>query len=142
MSAHQIQIIESKDITPREYAALLAGVGWEDANDYNAERLARSIAAYPFIAHARDADGMLVGYVSAFCDGAFSTMIGEVIVHPAVQGRGVGGQLLAAVERYADGVPVYIKAFADTGDFFRKHGYRAPGRAMSVLVKRTGRRGG
>ena len=80
----------TKNISVPEYVSLMAAVGWGAITDYDATSVSRSIDSYPFVAHARTTDGALVGYVSAFSDGAFSTFIGEVLVHPQLQGQGVG----------------------------------------------------
>lgn len=65
-----------KQISAAEYSSLMESVGW--GFGYPEEIVRRSIAAYPFIAHARSESGMLIGYVSAFSDRAFSTMLDEL----------------------------------------------------------------
>ena len=52
-------IFEDKNITPAEFAQLMAAVGWGDAAGYDPELIQRSLAAYPFIAYARDDAGNL-----------------------------------------------------------------------------------
>ena len=127
----------TKNISVPEYVSLMAAVGWGAITDYDATSVSRSIDSYPFVAHARTTDGALVGYVSAFSDGAFSTFIGEVLVHPQFQGRGVGSLLLEAVEARYRGVPVYAKPFREQERFFLRNGYRAASRPMAVLFKRN-----
>src|SRR2546426_542371 len=85
----------------------------------------------PSVAHARDAADQLVGYISPFSDGAFSTFVGELVVRPEVQHHGIGSELLAAVEREYPGVPIYAHSFADTEPFFVQRGYRAGERRQS-----------
>ena len=114
----------------------MESVGWGAA--YPEGAVHRSIDAYPFIAHARSTSGELVGYVSAFSDVAFSTMLGELAVHPKAQGQGVGRALLMAVERAYPGVPVYVKPLgAQARAFFLACGYQAPAVTMQVLYKRA-----
>lgn len=137
METLNIRVSAGKEILSGEYASLMAAAGWGDADDFSASAIQRSLAAYPFVAHARDAEGRLVGYISAFSDGAFSTFIGELVVHPAVQRQGVGSNLLATMEDYAQGVPVYVKPFVDSEGFFIKQGYRRAPIPMSVLFKLT-----
>jgi hypothetical protein len=72
------RIVTDKDIRTGEFALLMESVGYGRAGHYAADVIERSLAAYPLVAHARDIDGRLVGYVSAFSDGAFSTFIGEL----------------------------------------------------------------
>jgi GNAT superfamily N-acetyltransferase len=137
MTASRVDIVPSKDIAPEEFAALMAAVGWGDEADYSTVVIQRSLAAYPFIAHARDAKGTLVGYVSAFSDGAFSAFVGELVVDPRVQRQGIGRRLMQAVEGYANGVPVYVHPFVDQEDIFIRLGYGRAQRQASVLFKRT-----
>lgn len=137
MANRDIEIVSDRNVAPGEFAELMASVGAGKAEDYSPAAIRRSLVAYPFVAHARDASGRLVGYVSAFCDGAFSTFVGEIAVDPRVQRRGIGRKLLGAVEKYAGGVPVYVLPFADHEEVFLKMGYRRARRPSSVLFKRT-----
>jgi len=130
---HDFTIHADKNIEPSELADLFASVRWVDEGDCPLDMLLRSLAAYPVIAHCRDANGQLVGYVSAFTDGAFSTFIGELVVHPLCQRKGIGSALLALVVEKCRGVPIYGTPFEDTRDFFLERGFRVPKRAMSVV---------
>ncbi len=135
MDGAPFQLFTNKDLTPAEFADLMVSVGWGESGSYDAEMVVSSLAAYPFVAHARDATGRLVGYVSAFSDGAFSTFIGELAVRPDFQRVGLGTALLNQVEiRYA-GMPIYAHAFLDVQDFFRQRGYRPGERPMTTLFK-------
>jgi GNAT superfamily N-acetyltransferase len=126
-------IYRDKNLRPEEYSSLLASAGW--GSDYDLVHVARSIAAYPFVAYARDESGKLVGYISAFSDGVFSTMLGELIVAPQAQGNGIGRSLLeAAEERYRD-IPIYVKPLGEAKKFFLACGYRLPKVEMQVLFK-------
>lgn len=135
MDDRPIRIVADKSITPADYAALMGAVGWGEAAEYDPAAIERSLAAYPLIVQARDPAGRLVGYVSAFSDGSFSTFIGELVVHPDHQRDGLGTQLLERVEREFPGVPIYAFPFRDVSGFFLRRGYRHPGRAMNVLWK-------
>ena len=117
----------------------MESVNW--GSGYSEESVRRSLASYPFIAHARANSGALVGYVSAFSDGAFTTMLGELVVHPESQRKGVGRALLSAVERNYAGVPVYVKPLGLASLFFTACGYREPSVAMQVLFNRNGAEG-
>ncbi|HCA26719.1 MAG TPA: hypothetical protein DEP05_03605 [Betaproteobacteria bacterium] len=128
-----------KNIAASEYSSLMESVGW--SSHYSEEMVRRSLTAYPFIAHARSQSGMLCGYVSAFSDRTFSTMLGELVVHPEAQRKGVGRALLTAVEKEFVGVPVYVKPIGDAKQFFLACGYRVPSVEMQVLFNRNGAEG-
>lgn len=129
------EIHKSKDVTAMEFSSLMESIGW--GNDYPEALVLRSMTAYPFIAHARSMDGKLLGYVSAFSDQAFSTMLGELVVHPGVQGKGIGRALLLAVEQAFLGIPVYVKPLGQAKEFFLACGYKSPASEMTVLFKRN-----
>jgi GNAT superfamily N-acetyltransferase len=123
-----------KNISAVEFSLLMESVGW--GCDYPEEIVRRSMTAYPFIAHARSPSGTLLGYISAFSDRAFSTMLGELVVHPKAQGKGIGRALLTAVEKEFSGVPVYVKPLgAAAKQFFVACGYRVPSVEIQVLFK-------
>lgn len=126
-----------KEIAPDELANLFSSVGWGSEADYQPETLLRSIRAYPLIGYCRNADGLLVGYISAFSDGVFTTFISELAVRPNHQGKGIGSALIGRVVEECRGIPVYGISFDDKRDFFMKRGFKAPARPMSVLSIRN-----
>jgi GNAT superfamily N-acetyltransferase len=137
MVKNNLQVFTDKNIEPTEFANLMASVGWGTESAYDNQAIERSLSAYPFIAHCRDSAGLLIGYVSAFSDGAFSTFVGELVVRPEFQHNGIGTELLRlVVERYS-GIPVYATPFEDGQEFFLERGFRVPKRAMSVVSKRN-----
>jgi GNAT superfamily N-acetyltransferase len=127
------EIFSNKNIKPAEFANLMASVGWGNESDYDDTRIETSLSAYPIIAHCRNADGLLIGYVSAFTDGAFSTFVGELVVRPSYQRQGIGSALLKLVTERCRGIPIYATPFQDTEAFFRDRGFRVPKRLMSAL---------
>jgi GNAT superfamily N-acetyltransferase len=133
------RIFINKEVSAQEFSSLMESVGW--GSDYSEELVLRSLAAYPFVAHARSEGGVLLGYVSAFSDRAFSTMLGELVVHPEAQRKGIGHALLAAVETEFTGVPIYVKPIGEAKHFFVACGYHAPAIEMQVLFKRNGAAG-
>jgi len=83
---HPFHIHTDRKVNPSEFEALVIAAGAclsgrrvrpTSFHDHWAVR--RSAAAYPFIAYARDPEGRLAGYITAFSDGAFSTFIGDLI---------------------------------------------------------------
>ncbi|WP_133510727.1 GNAT family N-acetyltransferase [Candidatus Thiosymbion oneisti] len=131
------QVFTDKRIEPEEFAELMDSVGWGSIEEYDSHEIRDSIESYTFIAHIRDEMGLLVGYVSTFSDRAFSTFIGELVVRPEFQGRGLGKELLRAVESRFEGVPVYANPFESAKDFFIRQEYSEPKRPMVVVSKRN-----
>jgi GNAT superfamily N-acetyltransferase len=129
----EYEVVCNKEITLGEFAWLMESVGYDRAGHYAAEVFEHSLAAYPFVAHARDAGGRLVGYISAFSDGAFSTFVGELLVHPHAQRRGVGTRLLEAVEARFAGVPVIVHPSLNVQAFYLARGYRRPAPSMAAF---------
>ncbi len=130
-----ISIYENKEISFNEYAHLMQSVGFGEEFAYSPCVVAQSISSYPFVAHARTKDDELIGYVSAFSDQAFSTLIGELAVHPSYQRQGIGRRLVTAVENYAGKVPVYVNPFKDTEEFFINQGFKQATRPIVALFK-------
>ena len=126
-------IEESKQVHPHELNTLLMAVGW---GSYSLDQLESSIAAYPFVAHARDSGGLLVGYVSAFSDAVLSTMLGELLVHPMHQRQGLASRLLSRVEAKFPEVPVYVKALGNAKHFFAAFGYKQPAVELTAMFKK------
>lgn len=118
---------------PEELASLFNAVGWGQ-NDPSV--VGQSIAAYPFTACARTEAGQLVGYLSAFSDGVMSTLLGELVVHPAWRRQGVARSLLAALERGYPSAPIYIKALGESKHFYEAMGFKVPKAEFTVMFKR------
>ncbi len=134
---NKFELLTNKEIRPEEIAELMDFVGWGRKEEYVLSDIKRSLRSFPFVAHIRSADNKLAGYVSAFSDESFSTFVSELVVHPDCQNQGLGSELLQTVERKYPNVPIYIKPFEDTKEFFLKHGYTEPKRKMSVVSKRN-----
>ena len=127
------EVFADKNITAEELANLMAFAGWGTEGDYDVTIIEKSLSSYPMIAYCRDSDGLLIGYISAFTDGAFSTFVGELVVRPTYQRQGIGSALLVMIVEKCRGVPVYAIPFQGTEKFFLNRGFRAPERPMSVV---------
>ena len=131
------EMFADKNIAAGELANLMVSAGWGTEGDYDATAIEKSLSAYPVIVYCRDSDGLLIGYISAFTDGAFSTFVGEFVVRPTYQRHGIGSALLAMVVERCRGVPVYATSFQGTEEFFLDRGFRIPERPMSVVSMRN-----
>jgi len=126
-----------KNIEAEEIAELMDSVGWGRKEEYDPRSILRSLNTFQFIAYIRTDENRLTGYISAFSDESFSTFVGELVVHPDHNKQGLGSALLQAVERRYSNIPIYIKPFEDTKEFFLKNGYTEPKRRMFVVSKRN-----
>jgi ribosomal protein S18 acetylase RimI-like enzyme len=97
-----------------ELASLLEAAGYcERAGHLAAALVDHALGAYTFVAHARDADGRLAGYVGAFSDGAFATFVATLVVHPDARPHGVTEALVRMVQRHCAAGPLAVRAPLD-----------------------------
>ena len=133
MQNGEIQIKTGKDILASEITALRRSVNCDKHG--SCADVERSMEAYPFTAMARNKNGELVGYVSAFSDGVYTTMIGELLVRPDCQRHGIGAALLKRVELRYPGVSVTLYCDAGQQMFFARQGYTSNENEMFVMTK-------
>lgn len=124
--------IQCERPTAPELAKLLEAAGW-GVNALDA--LETSIAAYTETVCARTDNGLLVGYVSVFSDGVFTTMFGEVVVHPDFQRQGIARAMFQAVERRFPRAPMYVKALGHSRHFFEAIGFKSSATPQFVMFK-------
>jgi GNAT superfamily N-acetyltransferase len=116
-----------------ELLALFHAAGW---GGDSCATLEASIAAYPCTVCARDNEGQLVGYLSAFSDEVMSTLLGELVVHPAWRRQGIASSLLTALEARYPRAPIYVKALGDSKHFYKTAGFKVPSAEFTVMFKR------
>ncbi|MCG2592893.1 GNAT family N-acetyltransferase [Ramlibacter sp. XY19] len=127
--------VEPRKPDAQELAALLDAMDW---GTNSPETVARSIAAYPCTICATTDEGALVGYLSAFSDGVMSTMLGELVVHPAHQRRGLASRMLELLAARYPEAPIYVKALGKSKDFYAARGFKIPSAEMTVMFRRPG----
>jgi GNAT superfamily N-acetyltransferase len=132
ITAHHLYKVELQRPEASELASLFDCVGW---GSNPVEVIARSIAVYPCTICAKAEDGTLVGYLSAFSDEVISTMLGELVVHPAYRRRGVASAMLEVVEQRYPDAPIYIKAMGESKRFYAARGFKQPKAELTVMFK-------
>ncbi len=83
----------------QEHARLLAGRYWRQG--VSPDDIERSLRGSAVWVGARDRDGRLIGAARALTDTAWVASIHDVVVHPDVQGRGVGRALVGLLLDHA-----------------------------------------
>ena len=128
-----------RSFSAEEYIDLMTAAQWGDAADYDPATVEAAREAYHFVGHVRNEDGVLVGCCCAFSDSAFATFVVQLVVHPFVQGRGIGASLLEAVERAYPGIPVFALGFREARGFFLRKGFTIPSKAIEVFARLNAR---
>jgi len=118
---HPFHILTDRQVNPSELEALAIAAGVRATSFHDHWAVRRSAAAYPFIAYARDPEGRLAGYITAFSDGAFSTFVGDLIVRPDARLKDLGLDLLHLVEETYPGVPVFLRPFDNAHQVVLEH---------------------
>ncbi|MGV8894555.1 MAG: GNAT family N-acetyltransferase [Burkholderiaceae bacterium] len=106
---------------PEELCALLLALGW---GEHSASELRTSICAFTATVCARDEANNLIGYASVFSDRCLTTMLGELLVHPSYQRRGIGKSIMELIEASFPAAPVYIKALGESRQFYEAIGFQ------------------
>lgn len=95
MKAHyKLHYQESlEEVTPEDLSGFF--VGWP--HPPSSETLYRILAGSYRICLAREADGVVVGFINAISDGVLSAYVPLLEVLPAYQGRGIGRELVQRI---------------------------------------------
>ena len=104
-----------------QLAELYRSVGWNDRAS-EPERIAEAVRNSLWIVTAWES-GKLVGFCRAFSDGAFTAYVGDVLVNPTHQGRGVGRELVRRLMADRDRIAFVLKAAPPVQPFYAKLGF-------------------
>lgn len=126
-----------RNLQADEFGRLASLAHWGVPGDFTQERLATHFAAVDFVAHVRDAGGVLVGYVSAISNGLGAVYLDALLVHPEYERERVGRLLLRAVLNRFENQPVHAMPFVDEQEVFRNEGFKVYRREMIALANRN-----
>jgi ribosomal protein S18 acetylase RimI-like enzyme len=79
-------------------------------------------------------DGKLVGVGRVLADGVYTAYIGDIAVHPAHRGIGLGKQIVAELLRRSAGhKKIILYSVPGSEAFYRKFGFRRMRTAMAIF---------
>ena len=138
MSAN-VRIVERRP-TVAEYIELTGAVGWSDYVTPETAQVALASSLFVIVA---EQGGSAVGMGRIVGDGALYFYLQDVIVTPALQGRGLGDTIMGHLMRWLEGAApdrAFVGLFSAAGKapFYERHGFRTrePGRpGMSQYVR-------
>ncbi len=117
----------STQMSPEEYNELRKSVDWSELTPAQAER---GIAHTTFLAAVRDG-GQIIGMGRILFDYGYTAYLGDVIVRPQYQGRGIGKQIVQmlidqtmAVADEGDRIMFILGAAKGKEPFYEKLGFQ------------------
>jgi GNAT superfamily N-acetyltransferase len=121
--------------TAEDVAHLYALVGW--GSDHRVDEVHTALLNTGCVVRAISDTGATVAFARVFGDGRFYTCVGEVVVHPEWQRRGVGSTLLAKVSELYPRSPIFLETFRGQEGFFLRSGFVAKHRMVVMSKKRA-----
>ena len=119
-------------IGTEEVVGLYRANGWSSAE--KPVELMAALRNSHSLATAREG-GRLVGLGNAISDGHLVVYYPHLLVHPEVQGRGIGRQLMAALqERYRGFHQQMLVADGRAVEFYRKLGFARAGKTEPMWI--------
>ncbi len=116
-----IRYSEDKEIDRSQLETLFLSVGWESGKV--PDRLQRAVRGYDTVISAWE-DGWLVGLIAAMDDGEMTAYVHYLLVHPDVQSKGIGGELLERLKgKYAGYLKIALIGEHPAAKFYAAHGF-------------------
>lgn len=120
---NMLRYSENKEIDKSQLEALFLSVGWESGRV--PDRLQRAIRGYDTVISAWEGERLL-GLIAAMDDGEMTAYVHYLLVHPDVQSRGIGGELLERLKgKYADYLKIALIGEHPAAKFYAAHGFAA-----------------
>jgi ribosomal protein S18 acetylase RimI-like enzyme len=129
-------------LTAQEVCDLTVSVGWNNPGQAGMDLLQRVWDETVGKVTARDEAGTLVGMCRAYWDGGFTATIVSVIVHPALQGQGIGRQMITLLMEQLEALGVYrvtLNAAKGKERFYEQFGFRTR-ETVTPMIMHTDRR--
>ncbi len=137
-----IQYEINGELTAQEVCDLTVAVGWNNPAKAGMDLLQRVWDEAACKVTARADDGRLVGMCRAYWDGGFTATIVSVIVHPDLQGQGIGRQMVALLMEQIKQLGVYrvtLNAAQGKERFYEQFGFRTR-EHVTPMIMHTDRR--
>lgn len=123
---------EDRNLPPEQVIALYKANDWSSAN--KPELLLNALQNSHSLVSAWDGD-VLVGIGNAISDGFLVVYYPHLLVLPAYQGRGVGGEIMKIMmEKYAGFHMHMLTADGKAIDFYRKCGFIRAGQTEPMWI--------
>jgi GNAT superfamily N-acetyltransferase len=117
-----------QDLRPSELVKLWISVGWATKKDnYPAPTVKAAINNTSCVVTARNEDRDLIGIARLYGDGIYTMYIGELIIHPDYQGKGVGRKILDKVKEKYKHTEIALFTGDHNRKFYRKCGFKDEG---------------
>jgi GNAT superfamily N-acetyltransferase len=109
-----------------EFFRLFQTTGWNEKLGLSKEDLYKAIGNSWYLICVYD-NGLLIGFGRVISDGIYQTFIGDMIVHPDYQNRGIGSIVLnKLLEKCKESGMRWVQLSCAKGkkDFYIKHGFQ------------------
>ncbi|NLN46359.1 MAG: GNAT family N-acetyltransferase [Clostridiaceae bacterium] len=116
---------EKKELPFAQLRELFIAVGWSDSNELPVERRAGFLHPWihsTLVISAWDGD-RLVGAVRVLSDTIFRSVIYDLLVSPAYQGKGIGSELVRRCFEHFPGSGWLVGTEGETAYFYKKNGF-------------------
>lgn len=108
-----------------DFYELYETTGWNTKYRFTEEELSKAVHNSYFLVCAYS-DEKLIGFGRLISDGVYQTLIGDMIVHPDYQRRGIGSEILTALldKCKADNMKwIQLTSAKGKMDFYKKFGF-------------------
>jgi len=121
MNLSEVEILKNGKVDPEEIKKLRASVGWDNQEELNGRILKNTYLYY--IARQND---RLIGFISVISDGVADAMLLNLMIHPELQGQGIGTYLVQQVikDLQAEGIRcIHVTFEENLEDFYKQFGF-------------------